>query len=292
VRKLPPIALALPLIVLAASGETRGDDKPTPAEVRSIARDAYVFGFPLVEQYKTMHAFSIDKGNPQYKGPWNTILNFARVFTPDDTAFVTPNSDTPYSFAGLDLRAEPVVITVPKMEKDRYFVFQLMDLYTFNFDYIGSRTTGNDGGTFLIAGPGWKGETPKGVTKVIRSETQLVSVVGRTQLFKPADLENVKKIQAGYKIQPLSTFLGTAAPPAPAPVEWPKPLAGAEARTSPEFFNRLGFLLQFADPPHPSEVKLRERFASIGIAPGKSLDVAKLAPETLKCLRAGQNDDH
>ena len=114
---------------------------------------------------------------------------------------MTPNSDTPYTFMGLDLRSEPMVITVPKMEKNRYFVFQLMDLYTFNFDYIGTRTTGNDGGTYMIAGPKWKGEDPKGVTKVIRSETEFVNVIGRTQLFNSDDLENVKKIQAGYKLQ-------------------------------------------------------------------------------------------
>ena len=137
----------------------------TPADARSIAKDAYIYGVPMVAQYKTMYAFSIDKNNPQYKGPFDSILNIARVFTPADTAFVTPNSDTPYSFAGLDLRAEPTVITIPKMEKNRYFVFQLMDLYTFNFAYIGSRTTGNDGGTYLIAGPELEGRSAAGTSR-------------------------------------------------------------------------------------------------------------------------------
>jgi len=85
--------------------------------------------------------FSVDTTNREYKGPFNSILNVARVFTPEDTAFVTPNSDTPYTFVGLDLRAEPMVISLPAMEKNRYFVFQMMDLYTFNFAYLGSRTT-------------------------------------------------------------------------------------------------------------------------------------------------------
>ena len=116
-----------------------------PTVVSSIAKDAYIYGVPMVALYQAIYAYSLDKSGPQYRGPFNSILNIARVFTPDDTAFVTPNSDTPYSFAGLDLRAEPVVITIPKMEKNRYFVFQLMDLYTFNFAYIGSRTTGNEG---------------------------------------------------------------------------------------------------------------------------------------------------
>jgi hypothetical protein len=260
------------------------------AEARAIAKELYAFGVPLVDTYKTIYAFNVDKNNPQYKGPFNSILNIARVFTPEDTAFVTPNSDTPYSFAALDLRAEPVVITVPKLEKGRYFVFQLMDLYTFNFDYIGSRATGNGGGSFLIAGPGWAGETPKGITKVIRAETALVSVVGRTQLFSPADLDKVKRIQAGYKVQPLSSFLGTA-PPAPAPaVAWIPPMAPGTERTSLEFFNQVAFLLQFAEPPHPSEVELRRRFAKIGVVPGKPFDAAAVSPETRAALEAGMKD--
>ncbi|MDF2900772.1 MAG: cell envelope protein, partial [Phenylobacterium sp.] len=169
-------------------------------EARAIAKEAYIFGFPMLDEYRVMYSFSVDTKDPQYKGPFNTILNIARVFTPEDTAFVTPNSDTPYSFVGLDLRAEPVVISLPAIEKDRYFVFQMMDLYTFNFDYLGTRATGNDGGDFLIAGPDWTGSAPAGVKKVIRSETQLVTLVGRTQLFNPGDLDNLKRVQAGYKI--------------------------------------------------------------------------------------------
>ena len=116
---------------------------------------------------------------------------------------------------GADLRAEPIVLTVPAIEKDRYFSVQLIDYYTQNFDYIGTRTTGNGGGTFLLAGPDWKGETPKGIDKVFRSETELAFPGYRTQLFNPGDLDNVKKVQAGYKVQTLSAFLGQAAPKAP-----------------------------------------------------------------------------
>ena len=257
-----------------------------PAEARSIAKDAYIYGVPMVAQYKTMYAYSIDKSGRQYMGPFNTILNIARVFTPDDTAFVTPNSDTPYSFAGLDLRAEPVVITVPKMEKNRYFVFQLMDLYTFNFAYIGTRTTGNDGGSYLIAGPEWKGDIPKNVTKVFTAETEFVSVVGRTQLFSPADLGNVKKIQAEYKVQPLHEFAHTPAPPAAPAVDWPKPISQAQQQ-SLDFFNQLAFLLQFCMPPNPSEVEVRQSFKRIGIEPGKTFNPSAFSPEIQQALKGG-----
>lgn len=292
--------LSLAIVVLAsgcsreASSATAAGasstDLATTAEARAIASEAYVYGIPMVDTWKTIYAFSIDKTSPQYKGPFNSALNFARVFTPEDTSFVTPNSDTPYTFAFLDLRAEPMVLTIPKMETDRYFVFQLMDLYTFNFDYIGSRTTGNDGGTYLLAGPKWQGETPGGIDKVIRSETELVTVVGRTQLFKPSDLDNVKRIQAGYKLQPLSAFMGTSPPPGAPEVQWMKPMPPDDERTSLAFFNELAFLLQFAQPPHPTETTVRERFARIGIAPGKPFETDKLSPELQAALQEGMAD--
>ena len=184
----------------------------TPAEARAIAKDAYVYGFPMVDSYRIQYAYFVDSKNPEYKAPWNQMVNTPRVYTPADTAIQTPNSDTPYSFVGMDLRAEPIVLTVPPIEKSRYFSIQLIDAYTFNFAYIGSRATGNGGGSFLIAGPNWKGETPKGVTKVIRSETEFVFALYRTQLFDPADIDNVKKVQAGYKAQTLSAFLGARHP--------------------------------------------------------------------------------
>ena len=98
--------------------------------------------------------------------------------------------------------------------------------------YLGSRTTGNDGGSFLVAGPGWKGETPKGVKEVIRCETELALAVYRTQLFNPGDIDNVKKIQAGYKVQPLSAFLGTAAPKSAPAIDFIKPITHDEEKTS------------------------------------------------------------
>ena len=263
--------------------------KLSASEARAIAKDAYIYAVPFVAQYKTIYAYSVDKSGRQYMGPFNTILNIARVFTPEDTAFVTPNSDTPYSFACLDLRAEPVVITAPRMESNRYFVFQLLDLYTFNFAYIGTRTTGNDGGTYLIAGPTWKGEAPAGITQVFHAETELVSVVGRTQLFNPGDLPNVKQIQAGYKVQPLHEFTNTSAPPAPPAPDWPKPITAAQ-QTSLDFFSQMAFLLQFCVPPHPSETELRQRFASIGIEPGNRFDPSSVPPDIQSALLAGISD--
>jgi hypothetical protein len=274
---------------LASAATSAQAQNVTPDEARAIAKEAYIYGFPMVDNYRIQYSYFIDVKNPEYKTTWNQIYNTARVYTPADTAIQTPNSDTPYSFAGLDLRGEPFVLTVPPIEKERYFSVQLIDWYTFNFDYIGSRATGNDGGSFLVAGPGWKGETPKGVKKVFRSESEFVFPVYRTQLFNPADLDNVKKVQAGYKIEPLSTFLGQRAPSAAPAIDFIKPLTPADEKTSPEFFNILNFILQFT-PTVSSETELMARFAKIGVGAGKTFDASKLSPEIKAAIERGMTD--
>ena len=203
--------------------------RPAPAELRQIIEEAYIYGFPMVDSYRIQHSYFVDKDNPEYKGAWNQVHNVARVFTPQDKAIQTPNSDTPYSFLGADLRAEPLVISVPAVP-DRYYSLQFIDMYTHNFAYVGSRATGKQAGNYLLAGPRWKGEMPKGIESVIRSETDLAFVLYRTQLFGKDDLAKVQQIQAGYKAQPLSSFLGTAPPSAP-PVEFIEPLSPEAQKT-------------------------------------------------------------
>jgi hypothetical protein len=165
------------------------------------------------------------------------------------------------------------------LHQSRYFSVQLIDYYTQNFDYIGTRTTGNGGGRYLLAGPNWKGEAPKGVDSVFRSETELAFPGYRTQLFNAADLDNVKKVQAGYKVQTLSEFLGQPAPKAAPAIDFVKPLTPAEQRTSPEFFNILNFVMQFC-PTVPSETALMERFATIGIGAGRHLTLPSFRPRS------------
>jgi len=261
----------------------------TPTEARAIVKEAYIYGFPLVDNYRIQYGYFVDRQNPEFKAPWNQLKNIPRVYTPADTAIQTPNSDTPYSFVGMDLRVEPMVLTVPPIEKERYFSVQLIDAYTFNFDYIGSRTTGNNGGSYVVTGPNWKGETPKGVKKVFRSETEFVFAVYRTQLFNPGDLDNVKKVQAGYKAQTLSAFLGTAAPKAAPVIDFIKPLTPAEEKTSSQFFNILNFVLQFC-PTDPSETELMARFARIGVGAGKTMDASKFSPEMKAAVEQGVAD--
>lgn len=261
----------------------------TPEEVRDIAKQAYIYAFPVVDSYRIQHAYWIDRSHPEYKGSFNKFWNSARLYSPDDRTIQSPNSDTLYSLMGADLRAEPLVITVPPIEKDRYLSLQLIDAYTFNFGYAGSRTTGNNGGTFLLAGPNWKGQTPKGIDAVFRSETDLAFTQYRTQLFGPGDLENVRKIQAAYKVQPLSSYVGRPAPNPPPPINFIQPLTPAVQRTSPEVFNVLNFVMQFA-PTHSSERDLMVRFSKIGIGAGRTIDFSKLSPELKVAYEQGIAD--
>jgi hypothetical protein len=240
---------------------------------KDIYQKAYVYGFPMLMNYGVMYEYFVDKNSGQYKAPFNQIYNEARVFTPKDTAIITPNSDTPYSFVGLDLRAEPIVLCVPKIEKTRYYDVQLVDMYTFNYGYIGSRATGNDAGCFMVAGPDWKGDTPPGIKEVFHSETQFGLVGYRTQLFGPRDMPNVMKVQSGYKVQPLSTFLHQPAPPAAPAIDFPPFTKDDMKMPFPKFLN---FVLQFC-PPIEEENALRAKLATIGIAAGKPFDLDKLS---------------
>ena len=235
--------------------------------------EGFIYGLPIVMNYAVQYEYSIDRNSGQFKAPFNALSNEHRVFTYKDTAVVTPNSDTPYSMVWMDLRAEPLVLTVPAVEKARYYSVMLCDGNTFNYGYIGSRATGNDASSFLVAGPGWQGETPAGIKKVFRSTTAFSLAVYRTQLFNPGDMGNVMKIQAGYKVQPLSSYLGKPAPaPAPA-VNWPK-IDKELVKT--DFFEYLDFVLQYA-PPGPEEREIRAKLARIGVGPGKKFDFKELS---------------
>src|SRR5436190_10163211 len=198
---LTSLSFALALIFTARAADL------TPAETKALAEEAFIYGLPIVMNYAVMYEYAVDKGGPQFKAPFNQIKNEARVFTYEDTAIITPNSDTPYSFLWLDLRAEPMVLSVPAVEKERYYAVMLCDGNTYNYGYIGSRATGNDAGDYMVAGPDWKGEPPAGIKKVFRSSTQFSDVAYRTQLLNPEDMPNAVTIQAGYRVRPLSAYL-------------------------------------------------------------------------------------
>ncbi len=268
-KKADPVAAA------ASADQKAGIPAPGIVETKAIAEEAFIYGLPLVMNYAVMNEFVVDKNSGQYKGPFNTIANEARVFTYKDTAVVTPNSDTPYSMLWLDLRAEPMVISVPAVEKNRYYSVQLIDGNAYNVGYIGSRATGTEAGDYLVVGPGWEGETPAGISKVFQSTTPFGLTIFRTQLFNAEDMPNVEKVQAGYKVKPLSAFLKQPAPPAAPAIDFlPATTAGIKAN----FFQYLDAALNFV-PVTDEDRALRARLATIGIGPGKSFDFKELSAE-------------
>ena len=261
------LADAMPGLALAQ------DARPGFFGARDIAESGFVYGLPLVMNYAVMYDFVINRNSGQWKAPFNTILNEARVFTYKDTAVPTPNSDTPYSLLWADLAAEPLVVHVPAVDPKRYYSVQLCDGNTYNYGYIGSRATGNEAGDFMIVGPGWQGATPAGIKKVFRSATRFSLCIFRTQLFGPDDLDKVKAVQAGYAVYPLSTFLGTKPPPTPAPIEFP---FVDKQKVKLDFFKYLDFALQFA-PATANETAIRAQLARIGIGAGKSFEFSSLS---------------
>ncbi|MGJ7511634.1 DUF1254 domain-containing protein [Variovorax sp. GT1P44] len=268
------------------AGAAKGVAAPSIAETKAIAEEAFIYGLPLVMNYAVMNEYAVDKGGPQFKAPFNQINNEARVFTYQDTAIVTPNSDTPYSILWMDLRAEPMVITVPAVDKRRYYSVQLVDGNTYNFGYIGSRATGNDPGSYMVAGPDWKGPTPPGIGKVFFSTTPFSATIFRTQLFNPKDMPNVVKVQSGYKAQPLSSFLKQPSPPAAATLKF---LPATTAGIKENFFEYLDAALLYV-PQTPEDAAVRARIARIGIGPGKTFEFRDLSLEHKAAVGLGMKE--
>lgn len=282
---LSSIVLCTPLLAVAPA---IAQPAQAAAQTRAVAKEAYIYAFAMIENYNTMYKQLADPAAREYVGGFGKYRHYAELYTPENHDVVTPNNDTPYSWAWLDLRSEPWVVTVPEVANNRYYVQQWVDLFTYNFAYIGSRATGNGAGSYMLVGPHWKGKTPPGVKKVFRSETDIVMTLTRTAMNGPDDVDAVKAVQAGMQLQPLSSFEKKAAPAAAPTIIFP-PYDKAKARTH-DFIGYLNFLLQYTQPPDKSEVALMKRFSTIGIGPGRSFDAASLPPETLAAIDAGVKD--
>jgi hypothetical protein len=264
----------------------KGVAAPGIAETKAIAEEGFIYGLPLVMNYAVMYEFAVDTKSSQFKAPFNEMHSMHNVATPEDTAVVTPNSDTPYTTLWLDLRAEPMVISVPAVDKKRYYSVQLIDGNAYNYGYVGSRATGSQPGDYLVAGPDWKGPTPAGIKKVFTSTTPFALTLFRTQLFNAEDMPNVEKVQAGYKAQPLSAFLKQPSPPAAPKIDFlPASTEGIKAN----FFEYLNAALQFV-PPSSEDKDIRAKLASIGIGPGKTFEFKDLSLEHKAAVGLGMKE--
>ena len=275
---LRSLALAAITATTAQSGPVRAQtsaDRPGFFAAKDIAEAGFIYGLPIVMNYGVMYEYAVDRNSGQFKAPFNQIKNEPNVYTYKDTAIPTPNSDTPYSFVWMDLRAEPIVLAVPAVDPQRYYSVMLCDGNTYNYGYIGTRATGSEAGDYMVVGPEWKGATPPGIKKVFRSSTQFSLAGYRTQLFNPDDLDKVKQVQAGYKVQTLSSYLKQPPPAAAPPIDFPK-IDTELVKTN--FFEYLDFALQFA-PAAANETEIRSQLARIGVGPGKTFNFKDLSLE-------------
>ena len=256
--------------------------KLTPKEVKEITKEAYIYAYPMLENYKVMFATVIWEKSPVYDAPFNQILNKAVLLGPEFKNNVRPNNDTFYSNLWLDLRAEPMVLSVPAVSDNRYYSWQLIDLFTHNVGYIGTRATGFKAGKYLLAGPNWSGKKPKGIVKVIEADGNILAALARTQVFSEDDVKNAMKVQSGFKIETLSQYMGTPSPKASAPLDFP--VYSPEKVKSVEFIGYLNFLLGQVKA-HPGEAALLKRFSKIGIGANVAFDVKSINPEMKKNMQ-------
>jgi hypothetical protein len=255
-------------------------------EALRIGIDAYIYGYPLVLMDVTRRVATAAPKVTDRKAPINQFRH-NRAF-PDHTftTVVSPNADTLYSIAWLDLAKEPMVLSVPDTSK-RYYLMQLLDAWTNVFAVPGTRTTGNGKGDFTIVGPGWKGKLPVGVQE-IKAPTNMVWLIGRTQTNGREDYEAIHALQRQYKLTPLSAFGTNYLPPENVPVD-PNvdlkmpPVEQVAKMDGATFFGRLARLIK-DNPPVAADAELVKKLATIGIVPGKDFDIKAQEPAIVQAL--------
>ncbi|MFZ0513544.1 MAG: DUF1254 domain-containing protein [Candidatus Nitrosopolaris sp.] len=238
-----------------------------------IATLAYIWGFPLVTMQRQFNFVTSPNVPPGVgRGPANTLSCARNLVNASFTDIVSPNSDTLYCQTQFDLKKEPIVVVVPPIAADRYYTFQFLDTYTNVFAYVGTRATGSNGGTYLVAGPDWYGQVPQGMTK-IWSPTNLAWLINRILVKGQADVANVNAIQDKIVVKPLSAFQGKAvAATANAILSKGIPIGPQPTLIAPtgvKIYDEIGQAM-IGNPLNPPDPGLVTKLASIGIGPGKS----------------------
>ncbi|HXU04401.1 MAG TPA: DUF1254 domain-containing protein [Polyangia bacterium] len=270
---------------MSESSETVASPAPTaltPHEAEAIATLGYIYGYPLV---------LMDVTRAAWPTPANRFAHAAEF--PDDkfTDVVSPNVDTLYSTAWLDLNKEPIVLALPDVGR-RYYTMQLLDAWTNVVAAPGTRTTGNGRGAFALIGPGWSGELPS-TLEAIQSPTGIAWLIGRTYTAGRRDYDAVHAVQRQYRLVPLRTWLKTgdsAPPPAAAAMpmrsEGEPPVAQVDKLAAGAFFARLTRLMK-TNLPATADEPLVRRLARLGIAPGEPFDLARLPASIADAIEGG-----
>ncbi|WP_430812279.1 MULTISPECIES: DUF1254 domain-containing protein [unclassified Carboxylicivirga] len=274
----------LGLLFLSATCQSQ-TEKLSPQEAKQIAKEAYIYAYPMLEHYKMMFAMAMYPESGAYMAPFNVLTNNSELNGPKDTIIVRPNNDTFYSAVWFDLSKQPQILSVPAITDGRYYSFQIIDMYTHNIDYVGTRKTGFDAGAYMFVGPNWKGETPEGINKVIQSEGNYLLALARTQVFGPDDIESAKALINQYSVQSLNTYLGMAEATV-IPENPDIPPYDPNAVKNENFISYVNALMATAKM-HPSEEALFKRFARIGIQPGQPFNTDDFSSEIITAIREG-----
>jgi hypothetical protein len=258
----------------------------TEQEAHAIAVDAYLYFYSLVSvDLSRRVATNIEAGKIPGFGPANMFHSFPAFPTAEFKAVVRPNFDTLYSSAFLDMTKEPVVVSAPDTD-GRYYLLPMLDMFSDVFASPGWRTTGTHAINFLVTPPGWSGDVPSGMTR-ISAPTPYVWIIGRTKTDGPSDYDAVHKIQAGYKITPLSQWGKNTVPPTvtidPSVDMKTPPKLQVDRMPADKFFSYAAEILK-VNPPHITDQPIIAQMKRIGIEPGKSLDISKLDAVVRKAL--------
>ena len=288
------VAIGTAILICCESLQPAAAQAISREQAFEIARDAYVFAYPIVTMDVSMRQ-STNVPNAKtvpLRAPVNQFAHARNYPRAEDRDVVRYNFDTLYSPAWLDLGPEPIVLSVPDTT-GRYYLLPMLDMWTDVFSVVGSRTTGTKAGNFVLVGPGWSGPLPDGMTKIM-APTRTVWILGRTQTNGPADYENVHKVQDGYRLTPLSQWSKTYSPPAIAPTD-----PAVDSKTPPLVqVNRmdgvavLGRLAELAgkNAPHSNDYPILFRMKQIGLEPGKPFDSSKLEPALVQTINAAAKD--
>jgi hypothetical protein len=261
----------------------------TEQEAHAIGVDAYLYFYPLISMDVTRKVFTnIEPGKEYGRGPMNTFQSMPAYPAASDKGVVRYNFDTLYSAAWLDMTKEPMIVSVPDTN-GRYYLLPMLDMWTDVFASPGWRTTGTQAGNFLITPPGWNGDTPSGMTR-IDAPTPIVWIIGRTKTDGPSDYDAVHKIQAGYKVTPLSQ---NYSPPTgkidPSVDMKTPPKVQVDTMPAEKYFAHAAELVKTI-PPHITDQPMIAQLKKIGFEPGKSYELDKANPAIRKALESVPED--
>jgi hypothetical protein len=283
-----PILISVGLFAALAT-PTSAHPAITEQEAHAIGVDAYLYFYPLITMDLTRkQSTNIEPGKEIGKGPMNMFVSVPTYPPADFKGVVRPNFDTLYSIAWLDLTKEPMIVSAPDTN-GRYYLLPMLDMWTDVFASPGWRTTGTQAANFLITPPGWSGDTPTGMTR-IDAPTPYLWIIGRTKTDGPQDYDAVHKIQAGYKITPLSQNYSPPTVTIDASVDMKTPpKVQVDTMPAEKYFAYAAELLKVI-PPHITDQPMIAQLKKIGFERGKSFELDKANPAIRKALQGAPED--